>query len=136
MMLLIQRILLFLLLLGAGSLSARAQDVAPQDTLLALPSDTLLTQAADTLSTDTVPEKQGLDAPVAYQATDSIVMTAGNWAYLFGEGDVKYQNIELQSELIEMNLDSSMVYAKFGLDSVGEEFGYPLFIEGSQQYES
>ena len=136
MMLLIQRILLFLLLLGAGSLSARAQDVAPRDTLLALPSDTLLTQAADTLSTDTVPEKQGLDAPVAYQATDSIVMTAGNWAYLFGEGDVKYQNIELQSELIEMNLDSSMVYAKFGLDSVGEEFGYPLFIEGSQQYES
>ena len=42
----------------------------------------------------------------------------------------------MQSELIEMNLDSSMVYAKFGLDSIGDEFGYPLFKEGEQQYES
>ena len=63
-------------------------------------------------------------------------MTAGNWAYLYGEGDVKYQNIELQSELIEMNMDSSIVFAKFGLDSIGQEFGYPLFKEGDQQYES
>ena len=53
-------------------------------------------------------------------------MTGANWAYLFGESDVKYQQIELQSEKIEMNMDSSLVYATFGLDSIGEEFGYPL----------
>lgn len=52
-------------------------------------------------------------------------MTAGNWAYLYGEGDVKYQQIGLQAEVIEMNMDSSLVFAKFGLDSIGEEFGYP-----------
>lgn len=128
----LMRILLLLLLLWSGSLVAHAQDlVAPADTLLAQPADSLA------LASDSVPEKKaGLDAPVTYQATDSMVMTAGNWAYLYGEGDVKYQNIELQSELIEMNLDSSMVFAKFGLDSIGEEFGYPLFKEGEQQYES
>ena len=32
--------------------------------------------------------------------------------------------------------DSSIVFAKFGLDSIGQEFGYPLFKEGDQQYES
>lgn len=123
---------MLLLLLWSGSLAVYAQDLeAPADTLLAQPADSLA------LANDSVPEKKaGLDAPVTYQATDSMVMTAGNWAYLYGEGDVKYQNIELQSELIEMNLDSSMVYAKFGLDSIGEEFGYPLFKEGEQQYES
>lgn len=31
---------------------------------------------------------------------------------------------------------SSIVFAKFGLDSIGQEFGYPLFKEGDQQYES
>ena len=42
-----------------------------------------------TLATDSVPRrKNALDAPVEYQATDSIVMTSGNWAYLFGDGDV------------------------------------------------
>ena len=128
----IKRILMLLLLLWSGSLAVYAQDLeAPADTLLAQPADSLA------LANDSVPEKKaGLDAPVTYQATDSMVMTAGNWAYLYGEGDVKYQNIELQSELIEMNLDSSMVYAKFGLDSIGDEFGYPLFKEGEQQYES
>ena len=123
---------MLLLLLWSGSLAVYAQDLeASADTLLAQPADSLA------LANDSVPEKKaGLDAPVTYQATDSMVMTAGNWAYLYGEGDVKYQNIELQSELIEMNLDSSMVYAKFGLDSIGDEFGYPLFKEGEQQYES
>ena len=90
----------------------------------------------DTLATDSLQQKQALDAPVSYQAADSIVMTAGNWAYLFGDGSVKYQQIELQAENIEMNMDSSIVFAKFGLDSVGSEFGYPLFKDGDQEYEA
>ncbi|MDR2969874.1 MAG: LPS-assembly protein LptD, partial [Tannerellaceae bacterium] len=43
---------------------------------------------------------------------------------------------ELQSENIEMDMDSSTVYATFGRDSVDMEFGYPLFKQGDQQYES
>ena len=35
-----------------------------------------------------------------------------------------------------MSLDSSLVFAKFGLDSIGEEFGCPLFKDGDQEYES
>ena len=102
------------------------------------PADTsAVVLPADTLATDSVPKKKNaLDAPVDYQAKDSIVMTAGNWAYLFGEGNVKYQQIELQAEKIEMNMDSSIVFAKFGLVSIGAEFGYPLFKDGGQEYES
>ncbi len=97
----------------------------------------LLPDSVASLAADTIPRSSSaLDAPVSYEASDSIVMTAGNWAYLFGEADVKYQEIELQSEYIEMNMDSSLVYAQFGLDSIGAEFGYPVFIDGGQEYES
>lgn len=136
---LIQKVLFILCMVLAVGTAARAQqDTTSAADRLNVPQDSLLVAPTDSaaLATDSVPKKNGLDAPVSYQATDSIVMTAGNWAYLFGEGDVKYQNIELQSELIEMNMDSSIVYAKFGLDSIGQEFGYPLFKEGEQQYES
>ena len=42
----------------------------------------------DTLSIDTVApkKKQPLDAPVVYEANDSIVFTEGGYAHLYGEG--------------------------------------------------
>lgn len=131
--------LLILLAFLLGNWNIRAQILkAPTDTTLAVVGDSIMPVLPDSLAhVDSVPKKTaGLDAPVDYQAKDSIIMTNGNWAYLYGEGDVKYQQIELQSEIIKMNLDSSLVYAKFGLDSIGAEFGYPLFKDGDQQYES
>lgn len=132
---------LFILCIGfAWSVSVSGQQASTMAPLAAervASSDTLLVEGdSSILATDTLRKKNALDAPVSYEAADSIVMTAGNWAYLFGEADVKYQNIQLQSEQIEMNMDSSVVYAKFGLDSIGQEFGYPLFKEGEQEYES
>lgn len=108
--------------------SAKDSLVFPKDSLTVLKKDS--TMIADTI------KREGLNAPVKYQAKDSIVMTAANMAFLFGEGNVKYQKIELSSEEIDMNLDSSLVYAHYATDSIGEEFGYPLFKEGEQQYES
>ena len=111
------------------------QNIQPVDSSerISLP----LAAAIDTARKDTARRRKSmLEAPVTYQASDSIVMTAGNMAYLFGQGNVKYRNIELQSERIEMSMDSSIVYASFALDSAGNEYGYPLFIEGEQQIEA
>jgi lipopolysaccharide assembly outer membrane protein LptD (OstA) len=96
------------------------------------------TIALDTLNHTLAPvaKKGGLEATVEYTAKDSIVWVAGNKAYLFGEGDVKYQSIELKAEVIEMSMDSSIVYATFSVDSVGDEYGYPVFSDGSQQLEA
>ncbi|MGM9758503.1 MAG: putative LPS assembly protein LptD [Parabacteroides sp.] len=125
-------ILLFCSLVGSGIL--HAQGLVTSADSLTLAADKAA--VPDTLAVDSTSNRQVLDAPVSYQAADSIVMTAGNWAYLFGDGSVKYQQIELQAENIEMNMDSSVVFAKFGLDSVGSEFGYPLFKDGDQEYEA
>lgn len=93
--------------------------------------------STDSLAKDSVPkQKNALDAIVDYTAKDSIVMTADNWGYLYGEGEVKYTDITLKGEKIFMNMDSSLVYATFGLDSVGQEFGYPVFADKSSELES
>ncbi|MDR0573935.1 MAG: LPS-assembly protein LptD [Tannerella sp.] len=93
--------------------------------------------ATDSLATDSVPVKKGaLEATVDYEANDSIVWTAGNMAYLYGEGDVKYQDIELKAEIIQMSMDSSLLYAVHGVDSLGDEFGHPVFSEGEQNLEA
>ncbi len=131
------RVLYILFIFLAGGLFLQAQDLsAPLDSIAV--TDSVMVMSTDSVaSADTIPTSgNALDAPVTYTASDSIVMTAGNWAYLYGEGDVKYQQIELEAEIIEMNLDSSLVFARFGLDSIGEEFGYPLFKDAGQEYES
>ena len=50
--------------------------IAPTDTVMAVVGDTVVSAGQDSvLALDSVPKKQtGLDAPVSYQAKDSIIM--------------------------------------------------------------
>ena len=105
-------------------------DIIPEDFDIT-PTDSLLA------SNDSIPRKPGmLEAPVTYQATDSIVLTAGNMAYLFGKADVKYQQIQLQAEHIEMDMNNNDIYATYITDSTGIDVGYPIYIDGQEQVES
>ena len=93
----------------------------------------------DTVALDTIGGKkksQPLDAPVVYEASDSIVFTEGGFAHLYGNGKVNYEKIELSSAIITMNMDSSTVYARGLVDSTGVESGSPVFKEGETPYES
>ena len=81
--------------------------------------------------------KNGIDSPVEYVANDSIVYYAGSkMAYLYGQSNVKYQNMDLKSEQIHMNMDSSLVYSTGVADSVGKLTGTPVFQIGSDTYEN
>ena len=72
----------------------------------------------------------------SYEASDSIVFTKEGYAHLYGEGKVNYQNIELTSAVITMNMDSSTVYATGVTDTAGVETGSPIFKDGETPYES
>ncbi|MDR2916500.1 MAG: LPS-assembly protein LptD [Tannerella sp.] len=128
-------------LITEDRISADTTGVSQTDSLTTLPDSMMPANngelAADSLATDTIPPKKGaLEATVDYEAKDSIVWAAGNMAYLYGESDVKYQNIELKAEIIQMSMDSSLLYAVHGVDSLGEEFGHPVFSEGDQNLEA
>lgn len=97
---------------------------------------TLDSLGMDSLAADTTKKKEPLDAPVIYEASDSIVFTKEGYAHLYGEGKVNYQNIELTSAVITMNMDSSTVYATGVTDTAGVETGSPIFKDGETPYES
>lgn len=93
----------------------------------------------DSLRADSInrQRKNGIDAPVEYQADDSLIYEgASGIARLFGNAQVKYQDMDLQSEQIHMQLDSSLVHATGGRDTTGVKFGTPIFKMGSDTYES
>lgn len=64
-----------------------------------------------------------------------MVFTRGNMGFLYGEADVKYGDLAIKGEQITMNLDSSIISSTFGLDSLGKEFGHPVFTQGGTEYE-
>lgn len=64
-----------------------------------------------------------------------MVFTSDNMGYLYGEGDIKYGSLSIKGEYIILDMDSSTIASTFGVDSLGKEFGYPVFSEGETQYE-
>lgn len=133
---------IFLLIPDEAMSQRRRRGTEPADNITITPIATDSIQA-DSLSqkplvADSVPvkKKQPLDAPVIYEASDSIVFEQGGFAHLYGDGKVNYEKIELTSEIITMNLDSSSVYARGSTDSLGTVKGSPIFKDGDTPYET
>ena len=91
-------------------------------------------------------KKNGIEAPVKYEAGDSIVYDATTGiAHLYGSSKVDYQNMNLESEKIYLSLDSSLVRATgakdtsaaFLADNHGDSIkGTPVFKMGADEYKS
>ena len=84
-------------------------------------------------------KKKGIDAPVIYSANDSLVYDAQTKdAKLFGSAEVKYENMDLKSDKIRMNLDSSLVHATGTRDTTQKNGikGRPVFAMGSDSYDT
>ena len=99
--------------------------------------------AQDTIAADSIakPEevkkKSALSSPVHYQSSDSMVMMANGTAYLHGKGELKYEKMELTSDYIRMNIDSSLIYARGVYDTLDYEWkGKPVFKDGKDSYET
>ncbi|WP_372776015.1 putative LPS assembly protein LptD [Mangrovibacterium sp.] len=150
-----RKIILYLLVVI--SLSAYAQEqpklVIEQldfpDSLISIDPDTTLVKAlpdslslsTDTLSTDslnrkTAPKKPVLEATINYNASDSIIVSLdGQKVYMYKEGVVTYQNIELTADFIILDLNTKEVYAEGLPDSVGVMQGTPVFKDGDEEFE-
>ena len=93
---------------------------------------------ADTLSAESVKKKETTPwtLPLYILPMTLLSFTQGGFAHLYGDGKVNYENIELGAEIITMNMDSSTVYARGVIDSVGVEKGKPVFKDGETPYET
>lgn len=78
-----------------------------------------------------------IEAPVTYSGEDSLVYDAKTgMAYLYGNANVKYQDMDLTSNEINMNNETNVVYAMGRSDSLGNVTGKPDFKQGTDEYQS
>jgi len=108
---------------------------------IAIPDTVLVRQ--DTAVIDTVqaatekPTTTEIDDPIDYEADDSLIFDLENdKVYLYGNGFVTYQDIELRAAYIELDRARDVVFAMGTLDSLGREIGKPVFKDGSESFES
>jgi len=97
-------------------------------------TDTLANQKADSLKA--IP-KSDIESTITYTAEDSIISNLDKkMMWLYGGAIVKYGLIELQAEEIIIDYEKSTITAKSQKDSTGKAYGYPIFINGSEKYET
>lgn len=94
---------------------------------------------ADSLQNDhksvKVLSPNALNSIVTYSAKDSTVNDLQNrYTYLFGNAVVKYEDMELQADYIEIDFKNNELYASGVADSNGNIRGAPVFIQGESQY--
>ena len=80
--------------------------------------------------------KDSLDAPVSYNATDSMIYDIANKKiHLYGEAKVEYSTITLTGAHIVYDWETNVVTAKAHQDSTSREIiGMPEFTEGEQTF--
>ena len=84
-------------------------------------------------------KSNGIEAPVKFSAEDSLVYDATTKnAYLYGKSNVDYEEMNLTSDHVHINLDQSLVNANGMPDSTEASgvSGAPVFKMGSDEYES
>jgi lipopolysaccharide export system protein LptA len=102
---------------------------------LNIKNDTLNTakNPADSANAD----KSDIEYTIFYSADDSINSNLSTKIIrLYGNAKIKYGQIELEAEEIEIDYQNSTISARGQLDSAGQKVGYPIFKDGSQTYET
>ncbi len=113
---------------------AQVKQINPENVQNPQPSDTLLTNTIDSVKTKQ--KSNRIDAEIKYTANDSIVFTGNGTGFLYGESDIKYKNINLKADFVKVKMDSSTIFARGTIDSLGVKTGEPEFSEGDKAYKS
>ncbi len=127
------------LLLSASPGTAQERRISlpagPGDTSGVVRRDSLA--LADTLKPHTSPS--GVDSVVNYAATDSVVYNLDSRTmFMFGKGDIRYKELGLKAENIDINWNTAILNAR-GVpdpqDSTGKKFvGLPDMKDGGETY--
>ena len=102
--------------------------------------DSLTVLKKDSVAIDSLSLKKSnedFDAEVEYKADGKITINnSANKIYMYKNGQVKYKDIELTADYIELNRDSNLIHATGKPDSTGVIVGKPVFKQGNQEFEA
>jgi lipopolysaccharide assembly outer membrane protein LptD (OstA) len=88
---------------------------------------------------DTVKSSTSVDTVISYTSTDSIIYSIANRKMkLYGEGNIKYKQMDLKSERIDVNWENATMKAS-GVadtsDTTGGKFvGTPVMVDGGEEF--
>ncbi len=78
-----------------------------------------------------------LDAPVTYKASDSMVLNVPDKKItLFSKANIKYKDMDLSADSIEMDNATQIVTATFRKDTAGVVIGRPVMIQADSKMSS
>jgi lipopolysaccharide assembly outer membrane protein LptD (OstA) len=110
------------------------------DTVPGLGTDTIPGKDSLVKTTDTFNVKvsqDSLDAPVAYKASDSMVlMVPEKKIILFSKGNIKYKDMDLSADSIEMDQGKQLVTATYRKDTAGNIIGRPVMVQADSKMNS
>ncbi len=87
------------------------------------------------LKSQKVISPNAITSVVTYSAKDSTVNDLQRrYTYLFGDAVVKYEDMELHADYIEIDFKNNELYASGVADSLGHIHGNPVFVQGSDYY--
>jgi hypothetical protein len=117
---------------GVLPLKNDSSNLAPPDSIPPIPGDTLKPD-----SVKAPPPKGDIETTINYSAKDSIVATLNNQKILlYGDAKIKYGEIELEAQEIEIDYANNTLTAHGIRDSLGQRIGYPIFKNGPELYET
>jgi hypothetical protein len=102
--------------------------------------DSLLVIKRNSISTDSLRIKkptEDFDAIVEYKADGKVTINNSlNKIFMYKNAQVKYKDIELTADFIELNRDSNLIHATGRPDSTGTIIGKPLFKQAQQEFQA
>ncbi len=120
------------------SVQALQDSTAQRDSLrhdsLAMPTDSLATTKRDTTQ-----RKKGspIDQIITGKNSDSLCYDLRNkMVYIYNKGDVKYENMGLQADYMQINMETKEIFAHGKPDSIDGKWDvtHPVFTEGGSSY--
>jgi LPS-assembly protein len=115
------------------NLFRRITDTIPQNDTIPPGDSTVLKNDTFNLKIS----KDTLSAPVTYQAEDSIVMVVKDKKIiLFSKANVKYTDVDLSADSIDIDQETKMVTATFRRDTAGNIVGRPEMLQSDTKMTS
>lgn len=115
--------------------STQQLQIIASDTTRLNPFDTTKKQVTDTFLLKM--SKDSLDAPVKYEAEDSVViLVAAKKIILYGKTQTDYKDITLNAPLVELDQQTSILTAMHSKDSLGVVMEDAKFKQGENEFTS
>lgn len=124
-------------------LYSSAQNVMPRQarralvdsTIRGIPNPDYADSTGNSFQSPKIISQNAITSVVDYSARDSVVNDLQRRiTILFGDAMVKYEDMELHADYIEIDFEHTEIYACGVADTNGHMFGYPVFSQGSDNY--